>query len=197
MNKKKNDLKFIFIFIVVATISLLYLANTSYAKYKRKADATVQNRIANWNIKVNNELIINKTTLSHEITPVIETNEYVKEGTLAPGVSGYFDIVINAEDVDVDFIYTITGETDNKTPLLDLEITEYEINGTKVSYGDDKVLSGELKKNTNDTPIRIYFKWNDDENNLMNNIEDTKYAAKEENRITNIKVSIQFSQKNG
>lgn len=197
MNKKKNDLTFIFIFIVIATLSLLYLANTSYAKYKRKADAAVQSRIANWNIKVNNELITNKTKLSQEITPVIESNEYVKEGTLAPGISGYFDLVINAENVDVDFKYTITGETDSETPLLDLEITEYEIDGKKVSYGTDKVLSGELKKNTGDTPIRIYFKWNDDEDNIMNNQEDTKYAANSKHRITKIKVSIIFSQKNG
>lgn len=197
MNKRKKDFLFIFIFILVATASLFYLANSSYAKYKRKVDAEVQNRIANWNIKVNNELIINKTTLTNDITPTIETNEYVKEGTLAPGISGYFDVTINAQDVDVDFIYSIQGETDEDTPLLDLIVTEYEINGKKVTNEKGKVLSGELKRNTGDTPIRIYFKWNDDEDNLMNNQEDTKYAANPNNKYTNIKVSITFTQKNG
>lgn len=196
MDKKKNDFLFIIIFIVITGTSLLYLSKASYAKYKRQVDANVQNRISSWNIKVNNESINNKTTLSSEITPIIKNNQYVKEGTLAPGTTGYFDIVIDATEVDVDFTYTITGETNYETPLLDLLITDYEIDGVKTSYEDGKPLSGTLQKNTGNTPVRIYFKWNDDENNIMNNSEDTKYAIDPNNEITKIKVSITFSQKN-
>lgn len=196
MDKKKNDFLFIIIFIVITGTSLLYLSKASYAKYKRQVDANVQNRISSWNIKVNNESINNKTTLSSEITPTIEENQYVKEGTLAPGTTGYFDIIIDATEVDVDFTYTITGKTNDETPLLDLLITDYEIDGIKTSYEDGKPLSGTLQKNTGNTPIRIYFKWNDDENNIMDNSEDTKYAIDPNNEITKIKVSITFNQKN-
>lgn len=197
MDKKKNDFLFIIIFIVITILSLLYLGTSSYAKYKRKVNAEIQNRISNWNIKVNNELIIKKTTLSNKIKPTLEKNEYIKEGTLAPGTTGYFDIVINAEDVDVDFTYKISGETSKDTPLLDLQITDYEVNGVKNSYGENKTLTGEMKKNTGDTTIRIYFKWNDDENNIMNNKEDTLYAAHAANKDTIINLSILFEQKNG
>lgn len=197
MNKRKNDFLFILIFILVATASLLYLANSSYAKYKRKVDAEIQNRIANWNIKVNNELIINKTTLSNEIKPTLQNSEYVKAGTLAPGTTGYFDITINAQDVDVDFTYTIQGETDEETPLYDLRITEYEVGGKRITNEEGKVLSGELKKNSGSTQVRIYFEWNDDKDNIMDNYEDTKYASINEYKNTKIKVSILFEQKNG
>lgn len=197
MDKKKNDFLFIIIFIVITILSLLYLETSSYAKYKRQINAEVQSRISSWNIKVNNESINNKNTLTSEIIPTIQTNQYVKEGTLAPGTTGYFDVVINAEEVDVDFIYTIKGETNEETPLLDLLITDYEIDGIKTSYTEGKTLSGELKKNSPNTPIRIYFKWNDSETNIMNNYEDTQYAINPNNKNTKIKVSITFTQKNG
>lgn len=194
--KKKNDMMFILVFAVIVGISLLYLSQASYAKYRRKIDATLNAQVANWNIKVNNETINNKTVLNNTIQPSIVENAYVKDGTIAPGTTGYFDIVINAEDCDVDFSYEITGAADEDTPLLDFVITEYEIGGVRNPYSDVAKITGEKEKNSGDTSVRVYFKWNDDpETEEMDNQEDTEYAISDTNQNTKIKVSIKFTQK--
>ena len=65
---------------------------STYAKYKKQVNSNVNSTIASWNIKINNETINNKKTLTNSITPTFYENEYVKENTLAPGIKGYFDI---------------------------------------------------------------------------------------------------------
>lgn len=194
--EKKKDFIFIIVFILTVGISFFYLFQTSYAKYKKKIDGTVSTSVANWNIKVNNETIKNKSTLEQEIIPVFDKNDYIKEDVLAPGSTGYFDLLINAEKVDVDFIYEIS-EVKNSSSLTDLKITSYELNdsGTKMPYDGTTKLTGELLKNTPDTKIRLYFGWDDNEKTqAMNNAEDTAYAQKT-NVKANMILSLHFIQK--
>ena len=192
---KINDKKFLAIFILVVVLSLFYLFQSSYAKYRKQVTGDIQARVANWKIKVNNEDIENKTTLTNRITPILEENEFVSEGVIAPGSTGYFDITINAEEVDVDFNFEITSEVDENTPLLDLIFYKYTINDTEYTFEDTGTLTGTINKNTGDTPIRIYFKWNDDATNQMNNQEDTTYGTTEDYENTNVNVTIHFTQK--
>ena len=143
-----------------------------------------------------NETIKNKSTLEQEIIPVFDKNDYIKEDVLAPGSTGYFDLLINAEKVDVDFIYEIS-EVKNSSSLTDLKITSYELNdsGTKMPYDGTTKLTGELLKNTPDTKIRLYFGWDDNEKTqAMNNAEDTAYAQKT-NVKANMILSLHFIQK--
>lgn len=191
---KKKDIHFLIIFILIVSASFLYLFQVSYAKYRRQTQATIQSRVASWNIKINDETILNKQTLTNVITPTIDSNPYVKEGTIAPGSTGSFEIAIDASEVDVDFTYSITGEVDETTPLLDLELTHYKI-GTGPKTELTGPLTGELLKNSGTTTIQLFFKWNDDNSNLMNNQEDTAYTANDDYRNTKIKVTINFQQK--
>ena len=193
--KKKSDLKFIIIFIIIVGISLLYLFQSSYAKYRKQIEGNMDATVASWNIKVNNETINNKTVLTNEIVPVIESNDYVKSNVIAPGSTGYFDLIINAEEVDVDFNYEVSSEVNEDTPLTDLIITEYEMNGVRSTYDGTNKIIGTLQKNTGDTTIRIYFKWNDDQTETMNNQQDTDYVIDSNNQPTKIKVMIKFTQK--
>ncbi len=193
---KKNDRRFLILFVLLLTLSLLYLFQTSYAKYRKQVKGEMQARIASWNIKVNDEDISNKTQLTNTITPVFDVNEYVNDGVLAPGSTGHFDIVVNAEDVDVDFNYEITCVVDDSTPLLDLVFTRYTINDTNYNFTQTGKITGELTKNSTDTTFRVFFKWNDDATNQMNNQADTEYAIDEANEETKMKVSIKFTQKN-
>ena len=55
--KKKNDIKFVIVFVIVVGLSLLYLFQSSYAKYRKQIEGDVRTTIASWNIKVNNEMI--------------------------------------------------------------------------------------------------------------------------------------------
>lgn len=193
---KKNDKLFLILFIGIVTFSLLYLFQASYAKYRKQIKGELNARIASWNIKVNNETINNKTDLTNTITPVIINNSYVKENVIAPGTTGYFDITLDAQNVDVDFTYEITSVIDEDNPLYDLIFNKYEIDGVEHTFTTDGVLTGEMVKNSEPISIRIYFEWYDESDNVMNNADDTAYATNEDNVNTNVKVSIHFTQTN-
>lgn len=193
---KRKDFLFIVIFIVIVAFSFTYLFQSSYAKYKRQSRVNLEGNIASWNIKINNESINNQATLTNSITPTIVHNDYVKDGTIAPGSTGYFTITIDATDVDVDFLYDIYGEVDNTTPLLDLKITDYKIgNGSTTQYNSSNHITGEIQKNTSSTEITIYFEWDDSNTSQMNNQQDTEYALTQAYENTKILVTLQFTQK--
>lgn len=190
----KKDLRFIIIFILVVTISFIYLFQSTYAKYKKQVNSNVNSTIASWNIKINNETINNKKTLTNSITPTFYENEYVKENTLAPGIKGYFDINIDSSKVDVDFNYEVNAVLNNSTNLTDFKITDYELNdsGTKQNFSTTGI-SNSLPKNNKNTKIRFYVEWIDDDTNVMNNIEDTTYATNHDD--VKYVLTIKFTQK--
>ncbi|MBQ3306641.1 MAG: hypothetical protein IJG68_00450 [Bacilli bacterium] len=194
--KEKNDLIFILMFLLIVVLAFLFLIQTSLGKYKRKAGAIVQNSIASWNIKVNNETINHKLLLTNTITPVILDSQFVKNGTIAPGTTGYFDIVINALDVDVDFTFELEASPDEETPLVDLKFTKYVIDNVEYNYDSLTPVSGNITKNTGDTSVRLYFEWYDGNDNEMDNADDTEYAIDPDHQNTNILVSITFKQRN-
>ena len=194
--KKISDTHFIILFIAIVGISITYLFQSSYAKYRRQVETSVENSIASWNILLNTESIIDKTVLTNSITPTITSNNYVKSGTIAPGSSGSFDIVIDATDVDVDFTYEIEGEVDSTTPLLDLKITQYQIGtGTVENYDPVNKITGEIVKNTASTTIHCFFEWDDSQSNQMDNADDTEYAGTSAYQTTYITVTAHFEQK--
>lgn len=191
---KKKDILFLTIFITILSISCLYLFQTSYAKYRRRTGTNVVGNIAKWNIKVNDESILNQTTLQQKITPTIDENEFVKENTLAPGSTGHFDIIIDATDVDVDFKYTITSEKKEGSTFLDLSLVKYQVDGVNQPE-DTNEFSGTIKKNTGQTVITVFYQWNDNpETESMNNQEDTAYSQNE-SYLVNVK--IHFEQVKG
>ena len=167
---------------------------STYAKYKKQVNSNVNSTIASWNIKINNETINNKKTLTNSITPTLYENEYVKENTLAPGIKGYFDINIDSSKVDVDFNYEVNAVLNNSTNLTDFKITDYELNdsGIKQNFSTTGI-SNSLPKNTENTKIRFYIEWIDDDTNVMNNIEDTTYATNHDD--VKYVLTIKFTQK--
>ena len=193
----KKDIRFLILFIVIVAFSILYLFQSSYAKYRKQVSAEMTTTIASWNIKVNTENINNKTTLTNSIIPTLDSNQYIKSGVIAPGSTGHFEVVINAEEVDVDFTYEIESAVDEDTPLTDLTFTGYKIGTGAVQTfsGANTTITGNITKNTGNTTITVYFTWNDSATNLMDNQDDTEYAIDEDHENTNIIVSIHFTQR--
>ena len=172
--KNKKLILIILLFFLV----FIFLFQEAYAKYRKYASVQVDNNIAKWDIKINNELIGNKTTLTNRITPVIIENDYVKQNVLAPGSLGYFDVNIDATDADVSFTYEIDISKYDSYTINDLVIYAYSVNDleTKTDVADDKI-NGTIVHNTASTVIRIYFKWLDDGTDTMNNKNDTTVAV--------------------
>ena len=200
MKKNVNkDIKFILIFIFIVAFSFCYLFQTSLAKYRKQVNGNISLNIAKWNIKINNESVDNKSVLANNIVPVFEGNEYAKDSVLAPGSKGYCDIIIDAEDVDVDFTYELTISIPEENSIKDLKTTDYVINPTadntnKLTYSSNTPITGTILHKTKSTKIRLYFEWYDEEDNQMNNKDDTEVGINEESKAI-ISANIKFSQK--
>lgn len=192
---KKNDFKFISLFIIIVLLAFLYLGVTTYSKYRKQVSAKGEATVARWLIKVNNEDIKGKSELTGTITPTWDTNAYVKDNLIAPGSTGFFTITIDATDVDVDFNYEIQNLNDTTAALPDLIITSYQINGGTLTNASGNTISGEITKNTASTVIKIYIKWNDDDaTQSMDNQEDTTFAQQADT-TADISLRLKFTQK--
>lgn len=183
--RKKRILVFILLCLV-----FIFLFQEAYAKYRKYASVQVDNTVAKWNIKINNELIGNKTTLTNHITPTITSSNYVKENVLAPGSTGYFDVNIDATDADVNFTYDIDIAKYDTDTIDDLNIYAYAINDFTTTYNvSDGTIGGTIQHNTASTTIRIFFKWIDDGTDTMNNQADTNVAL---NNASNANILVTF-----
>lgn len=183
----------LFILLVLIIISL----RTSFAKYKKEINGNVSANIANWNIKVNEEYIRGKKTLNNNIVPTFLGDENTKAGVVAPGSVGYFDLNINASEVDVSFNYLINISVSQDSLLKDLIVTDYilnpDTNSNKIPYSDTGI-SGVIIKNNPSTSFRIFIKWKDDNVQVHDNIYDTKIGSTTGAKAK-LNVNINFSQK--
>ena len=181
--------KRILVFILLCLV-FIFLFQEAYAKYRKYASVQVDNTVAKWNIKINNELIGNKTTLTNHIRPTITSSNYVKENVLAPGSTGYFDVNIDATDADVNFTYDIDIAKYDTDTIDDLNIYAYAINDFTTTYSvSDGTIGGTIQHNTASTTIRIFFKWIDDGTDTMNNQADTNVAL---NNTSNANILVTF-----
>ena len=172
-SSKKKILIFLLLFLIC-----LFLFQEAYAKYRKFATVNVNNTVANWNIKINNEDIRNKTTLTNNITPTINSDVNVNANVLAPGSSGYFDVTIDATNADVSFTYEITIGSLNSSTIEDLVIDSYAVNDfTNVQTISNDTVSGNIVHNTASTAIRVFFSWVDDGTDTMTNQDDTAAAT--------------------
>lgn len=196
-NAKSKDIKFISLFILIVTLSFFYLFQTSYAKYRKMIDGNISSNIASWKIVVNDEIIGNKKALTNDIVPVFPGDEYTKDSVLAPGSVGYFDLIIDASDVDVSFNYEIIPEVSDESIIKDLKVNSYIINpdenSTNVPYNKEQAITGTIEHNSKNTTIRVYIEWDDSEEATMDNTADTNAAINDDGKAL-ITTSLRFSQ---
>jgi len=190
--KKKRIL--VIVFILLISISSFYLLQSTYAKYRKKVEQGVQLSLARWNIVLNNQSIAGQTSISSDVTPYFETNEHIAENVLAPGVTGYFDIEIDASDVDVSFNYLLNIIQNEEYP--DIVAYGYSLDPTSNQILDipEDGITGNVIHNTPLTSLRIYIKWDDSSTNLMDNATDTALAIN--NSTFTLTASFVFTQIN-
>lgn len=194
---RKKDIYFIILFVVIVSCCFLYLFQTSYAKYRREVSGNVTADIASWNIKVNNEDIANKKALTSDIELSFKNSSTHDEGTIAPGVSGTYRIVIDASDVDVNFDVVIRSEVSPLSSIPDLKTTKWTPKDVEsINYGFTYVpetgITKKINKNTEKAAFELTVMW-DDENGTMDNQADTLVAL-DENSKALMTVTIHFSQ---
>ncbi len=168
-----------YILLILSFISLyvtICLANETYAKYLSSATSTSSTSIARWKILVNNDDITIGATSTSLITPQFPGNDNISENVLAPNAEGFFDLVIDASNIDVSFRYEISIAPNENSPVTELIATKYQIDGEEEIEFEEGENTIEGSFNLNDenrtTNIRVYIKW-DDTLNLMTNAQDT------------------------
>ena len=166
------------IIVIILLIGSIFLIQSTLAKYRKKVDQDIGISLAKWNIKLNDESIANKSTISGNVTPVFDKSDYVADNVVAPGVQGYFDIDIDATEVDVTFTYKLNVTTNEEETYPDIVAYEYSVNGeeNKQPYDKEQGITGTIQHNTDSTSIRVYIKWDDSETSSMTNPEDTALA---------------------
>ena len=184
--------------IVLCLVLLLALIISggfyTYAKYFTSTKRDIGSDIKKWNIKVNDEDITNKTSLSKNITASFVSNKNVAPNVIAPGSEGYFEITLDYSNVGVSFKY---GIQISENPLLpDAKIYKLEVDGKEIT-GTGSIVEGTVNLKTDTNPnkvqnIKVYLKWNDDKTNNLDNKGDTDVAIN--NRVINFDVKFDFEQ---
>ena len=184
-----------FLIAFVSLFILISIIQETYAKYLTNASANTNMTIARWNIIVNNQDILNNSDFSNGIKPVFLGSEHIADGILAPLSEGYFDIVVDATNVDVSFNQVITLSHGKDNTVSDLAITGYSVdNGSIISFDKETTFTNEilLSDQTRIHTYRIYVKWLDGENETMDNEKDTEATKSGK---ASIKVDVSFIQK--
>lgn len=203
MNRKFK----IILLILSLSLTLSYMSNT-YSRYVADATGNLEVLFAKWQILVNGQDIEDQTTSSIKLTPVIDANDNVAQGKIAPSSKGHFDIVINPENVDVSFEYAIQLAVLNEN-MPDIMVTKYSIldneyvEGTTLDIEDiqNNEIIGSFDytqgKKYETFTVRVYFEWYEGTNELMNDEADTAVvtALTDENDSLDIEAKIQFKQK--
>lgn len=188
--------KFRFICAFIALIICILQISDTYSKYIDSKDGSADFEIAKWKILVNEQDITQTATLSSIITPIYKENENIKSGVIAPGSEGYFDLIIDASNVDVSFNYIISIGTSENSSVSDLVLTGYSLNDSAIINSNNL---NNLTNTVNQTDtnrinnLRIYFKWLEGEGETMDNESDTNASIS--NVSAKLKVNMTFVQK--
>lgn len=181
----------------MAMLSLLILVSVvqdSYAKYISSASANSNFAIAQWTFKVNEQDVLNNRDFSSTIVPVIDENDNIREGYIAPTSTGYFDIIVDYSDVGVSFnqLLTLAAGTNE---VEDFKITGYKVNDSDIITFTDNNYTIDVNHYLNDATYRsvyrFYVEWIDGENETMDNSMDTE--ASKQGSAT-ISINIKFTQ---
>ena len=182
--------------LIVLTLSSLFITmcmvNETYGKYVTVATSTTQSSIARWKILVNNDDITLGSTSSSLITPVFPGSSDISPDVIAPNAIGYFDLVLDASNVDVSFSYEIEVKPNVNSPVSELVATTYIINGSEeIEFDSTKKITGEVRLSHASDPIniRVYVKW-DDDLALMTNAEDTDTTVGNQKGLLDVTIRV-------
>lgn len=190
--KKRKWLIIISSFLFIALIG--YSIMDSYGLFESNITSPVISDLAKWQILVNTEDITG-TNNSFTVPQVNwETNSLVAPGKAAPGMSAYFEIIINPSETEVSIEYEISLDFAN------LNNDKIYITSVKNKKGEDLNLNEEgnylgiiplldIQNNETET-IRVDFTWeNDDENSDV----DSSFVGMDD-AFLDVPISIRFLQ---
>ena len=195
------------IWILSALIMLLitlYQINSAYAKYSTEAEGIVEETIGAWIVKVNNTNIATEADVQNFTIDALtyNSNDYVLEGKIAPGLLGYFDVVIDATEASVAVRYDVTIDFEqlNISDSIKFAKLVRVVNGVEDETGIIKTAEStytgtislaDIETGTTNT-IRVYLGWEDDGTGA-NDAEDSILGTTKDVQVA-IPVEVKASQ---
>lgn len=187
MNKKSLYL-ICFIFLLVTIFTIV----DSYGLFESNNTLSIDNNIARWNVLINGSDIKYNDTFVVDKVNLID-NENVQSGKIAPGSLGYFDIVIDPSDTDTAIRYDVTfdfSSLNNKVVVSSIEeVYSGNLIRTDLNTYSKVITLDDIKNNVVNT-VRIYIKW---DNNEEDNDTDSEIGSIINNHIS-IPVTVSASQ---
>ena len=130
-------------------------------------------QIAAWSVKINDGIVSSETKTFTISDITWDSASNVVPGKVAPGIEGYFDMVIDPNNTDVSVRYDITydiSHLQNINPAFTLigvvELDNNDIVVTNNTY-TGLILLDDIRNNVTHT-VRTYVKWEDIEGNEAN-----------------------------
>lgn len=151
---KKNSFKIILLILVL--IFFFLVIRSTYSKYLTQTDDNASLHIANWNIKLNDKDISESKNFTSNVPIVLDENDYVEKGLIAPTSSGSFNLKLESTGTELPFKYSldVAGEGDFDTvSTYELSIT----NGPWNSSGHNAVnFSFNLNYSYRENPVQYW-----------------------------------------
>lgn len=165
------------VWILSALIMLIftfYQIHYTYAKYLTEASGQVQKSIGAWIVKVNGTNIATGTEKEKFVINQLQynSNNYVLDGKIAPGLMGYFDVEIDATEASVAVIYDISINFSNLDVSDSIKFSKLVkvVDGVEEQTGIVKTGAStytgtidlsEIEQGKTVT-VRVYIEWQDD-----------------------------------
>lgn len=159
--KKKKLKKIIIIMLLIGC--LIYLkSKVTYTSYESKVEATVDSKIAKWNILVNDTLITSDTPKDIMIDKIDWSTNHTRDGKVAPGSTGVLSLIIDPKTTDVAIEYELKIIDKKIDPTKILTVTYISTNNYNLTQiGDTYSATFPLKdiKAGKKEVITIFLKW--------------------------------------
>lgn len=95
--------------VLILGIASIYIIKETYAVYETNTTGTADFSIGSWVINLNNIDISSGQTVSFSINNFnYSDSSHIANGVIAPGRSGYFDLILDPSGTDVSVRYDIT-----------------------------------------------------------------------------------------
>ena len=193
---KQNEKKIIILVCMCSILILIYEIVHIYAIFYSEVTGNVEMKNGKWVIEINGTEISKGVQKDFVIDQInVDQSEHVKEGKLAPGLSGNFEIQINPKNTDVSVKYEISLNEENlKNSSLKIKsISETEYNNELIRTEKNTytaIIPLEKIKQGVTNLIKVEVEW---ENQEENNEEDTKDGNKYQS-VLEIPISVRVSQ---
>ncbi len=187
--------KILYITCAIMIFVTIYEITNTYGLFESNINMDVDSKVATWNILINDTNIGKSETFTID-NFISEEDSTVASGKIAPGTSGYFNINIDPSTTQVSIRYDLTfdfSKLDNLFTITKVEEKNgYNLIKTGPNTYSNVITLNEIKENKTNN-IRVYIKW---DNNEENNDKDTEIGLIENNTL-NIPVSITVLQYSG